>query len=391
MFLVGFNRDRDRYQVPLAIAELDQLGAFVTDYYRGSLLLRPRQLDHRVSPGIPADKTRSILAAIGLQTLSQGANAIRLPIRFSEWHIDRLVAGRLRREALRHPDWDLLIYSSFAGPAFRSASKGRRILFQFHPFPTTIREVMLRDAAQRGPKGHNRVPEVAYYRRMYDRHKVEVAAADHIICASSFTRHSIEESGLTTAPITVSPSGCPDVPEDAELRISRQAPPVRFLFVGSGGPRKGLHHLIEAWRQMDADDMTLDLVLGASMPEYREISARGIAVRPRLSDCALDELMWRSDVLVLPSLAEGFGHVLTEGLAHGCHLVATTNTGLPDLRLDDRVHTLVRAADVEDLAIALRTARAKLLSDPGTRLAALQAARVRSWVSFRRAIAEAVS
>jgi glycosyltransferase involved in cell wall biosynthesis len=139
--------------------------------------------------------------------------------------------------------------------------------------------------------------------------------------------------------------------------------------------------------------MTLDLVLPADSDyrRYREISGDRLTVRPRLSARALDELMWGYDVLVLPSLIESFGLVLTEALAHGCHLVSTMNTGLPDLSLDDRVHTMARVGDVDDLAEALLASRAKVLSDPGIRLAALEAARSRPWASFRRAIVKAVS
>ena len=391
MFLIGFNRDRDNYQVPLAFAEIGQLGLFVTDYYRGSLPVRLRRLDHRVSPGILPEKTRSTVSALALQAIWQSAKTFGLSLPLPEWHVDRLIAGQVRSLARRHRDWDLFIYSSFAGPAFTSASRGRRILFQFHPFPTTIREVMLRDAANGEGTAHDSTPEVAHYERMYTRHRIEVAAADHIICTSSFTHLSLEASGLTSAPITVIPYGCPDVPDDAESRISRSSPtPVRFLFVGNG-PRKGLHHLIDAWRRIHKDDMTLDHVVAAGYQEYRERAGDHVTVWPRLSEGALDELMWRSDVLVLPSLIEGFGLVLTEALAHGCYLVATSNTGLRDLSLDDRVHTIARPGDVDDLAAALLAAREKLLSDAGTRKAALDAARARPWVSFRRRIVEAVA
>ena len=198
MFLIGFNRDRDNYQVPLAFAEIGQLGLLVTDYYRGSLPVRLRRLDHRVSPGILPEKTRSTVSALALQAIWQSAKTFGPSLPLPEWHVDRLIAGQVRSLARRHREWDLLIYSSFAGPAFTSASRGRRILFQFHPFPTTIREVMLRDAANRGCTAHYSTPEVAHYERMYTRHRIEVAAADHIICTSSFTRLSLEASGRRT-------------------------------------------------------------------------------------------------------------------------------------------------------------------------------------------------
>ena len=391
MFLIGFNRDRDNYQVPLAFAEIGQLGLLVTDYYRGSLPVRLRRLGHRVSPGIPPEKTRSTLSALALQAIWQSAKTFGLSLPLPEWHVDRLIAGQVRSLARRHREWDLLIYSSFAGPAFTSASRGRRILFQFHPFPTTIREVMLRDAANRGCTAHYGYPEVAHYERMCTRHRIEVAAADHIICTSSFTRLSLEASGLTSAPTTIIPYGCPDVPDDAESRISRSSPtPVRFLFVGNG-PRKGLHHLIDAWRRIDRADMTLRSLF--SRP------TAGNTERDRRSHHCLAEAaetrIGRTHVAVRRSRSaepDRRFRPCADGSA-GPRLLSCgyLKYWSPRSFLDDRVHTIARPGDVDDLAVALLAAREKLLSDTGTRKAALDAARARPWVSFRRTIVETVS
>jgi glycosyltransferase involved in cell wall biosynthesis len=46
------------------------------------------------------------------------------------------------------------------------------------------------------------------------------------------------------------------------------------------------------------------------------------------------ELMSTSDVLVLPSIEDGFGLVMAEAMACGCPVIASTNTGGDDLYTD---------------------------------------------------------
>ncbi|HYW07115.1 MAG TPA: glycosyltransferase, partial [Longimicrobium sp.] len=61
------------------------------------------------------------------------------------------------------------------------------------------------------------------------------------------------------------------------------------------------------------------------------------------------------DVLVLPSVEDGFGAVVCEAMAAGLPVVATLHTGAPDVVRDGESGFLVPAASSEALAIALAT------------------------------------
>jgi len=66
------------------------------------------------------------------------------------------------------------------------------------------------------------------------------------------------------------------------------------------------------------------------------------------------EIMKAIDVLVLPSLWEGFGLVLVEAMAAGKPVIATNVSNLPEIVEDGKVGYLVPPQDSQQLAQALQ-------------------------------------
>ncbi|TKB88710.1 MAG: glycosyltransferase [Nitrospira sp.] len=86
-----------------------------------------------------------------------------------------------------------------------------------------------------------------------------------------------------------------------------------------------------------------------------EPSCRFLGVREDIAD-----ILAAADVVVLPSLSEGFPFVLLEALAMGCPVVASRVNGVPELIEDHKTGLLVPARDPQALAAAIR----EVLSDP---------------------------
>ena len=69
-YVVAFNRDRDSYQVALALAEVNQLACLVTDFYVGSKpFYRFPGLGHRWVAGLSPKLARGSVRAIAAQVL----------------------------------------------------------------------------------------------------------------------------------------------------------------------------------------------------------------------------------------------------------------------------------------------------------------------------------
>ncbi len=151
-------------------------------------------------------------------------------------------------------------------------------------------------------------------------------------------------------------------------------------------PEKGHEHLFRALARLKGrtDRRVLLLVAGAGPFDqaYREqVRALGCEDMVRFVGFRRDvpDLMAAADLVVLPSLAEAFGLVLTEALYLGTPVVATRVGGIPEIITDGVDGVLVPPADSEALAAAI----AGLLNDPERRQRLAGAGRTRMCQRFR--------
>lgn len=402
-YVCAFRGRRDGYQVPLALEENGRLDQFITDAYAGSSLLRlseilPRRfreaVQFRTKPGLPAHRVRCLWKTTLHEHLrhylgySRAATYAYADRRYSE-----AAAARAR-----FAQANLLLYTSYAWEAFTAqyAHQPRRVLFQYHPH-STFEERLLRSDAEMFPEiAHSFARETGQSLPDAAKRRVESCwrHADHIICASSFTRDTLLDAGADSARCVVIPYGVdafdwPSNTADEGLAGNDKREALQALFVGSGVQRKGLHHLLRAWQQATLPDGSqLTLVCRVLDPGLREIVARTPNVRflPGVKHSDLNTLYRKSSLLVMPSLIEGFGQVYLEALAAGCPLLGTVHTCLPDLGTEEDGIFLTGIADLEELTSQLERL-ARLLPDwPELRRRAQACAHAFTWERFRRAV-----
>jgi len=95
------------------------------------------------------------------------------------------------------------------------------------------------------------------------------------------------------------------------------------------------------------------------------------------------DVMMESDVLVLPSLGEGFGLVVAEALACGLPVIVTPNVGSSDLIHDGQEGFVVPVCSADAIAERLETLhRDRELLAAMSRQAQATAAK-NSWASYR--------
>jgi glycosyltransferase involved in cell wall biosynthesis len=97
-----------------------------------------------------------------------------------------------------------------------------------------------------------------------------------------------------------------------------------------------------------------------------------------------------ADVLVFPTLCDGFGMVITEAFAQGLPVITTNRAGASDLVRDKKNGLIVQAGSVSALVEALEwclTHRAELRF---MRRAALETAASWQWHDFRRTLSRSV-
>jgi len=188
------------------------------------------------------------------------------------------------------------------------------------------------------------------------RKRLEVLSADHIICASTYCCSTLRKYVDVPGRISVLPYGCDCSSIPRTWSASDFRGPLKLVFIGRLEPRKGLHYLFQALENLVPGCFMLTLA-GRWVPGYREwlLGRYRIEFRElgQISRSQALELMGQSDLLVFPSLFEGFGLVLLEAMGCGIPILASERTGAPDIIEDKREGFLVRAGCSEDIARVL--------------------------------------
>lgn len=216
----------------------------------------------------------------------------------------------------------------------------------------------------------------------------ELALADLVVANSSFTKDSLVTAGVAEDRIAVIPYGAPPVRE----RYHPPKTPFIFLSAGTQSVRKGVHYLVQAWRQIaPVVGSELWLVGAMELPaQYlRDLPGR-VVIKPSLPKEELFELYRKSSVLVFPSLAEGFGMVITEAMANGLPVITTTNTCGRDLIAHGRNGFLVPIRDVTALANTMQWCLDHPLELVEMGAEALRTAADWQWQDYRALLAKTV-
>jgi glycosyltransferase involved in cell wall biosynthesis len=182
------------------------------------------------------------------------------------------------------------------------------------------------------------------------------------------------------------------VPDDVDGGPPNDA--FHAVFVGSGGQRKGLHHLLLAWSRATLPPSSkLTLVCRVIDSEIERLAAASprVEIKRGVRTDQLNTLYAHSSLFVMPSLVEGFGQVYLEALAHGCPVLGTANTGLPDLGGEDDGIFVATPGDVDELTNRLEKLAARFPLLPELRLAARACAGRHSWPSFRKKMIAALA
>lgn len=194
--------------------------------------------------------------------------------------------------------------------------------------------------------------------------EVEHDMAYRILVGSSFVARSLANFGVDGSKVVVNPYGVSwgtfNLSETFHESPAKSSGPVRFLFAGNIGARKGIPVLLEAWKQLGWRKGEAELwLVGTIQDRHRRLipASENIRLIGRVAKADMASIYAQCDIFVLPSLSEGFGLVLLEALAAGLPVITTSNTGGPDLQDDGAADcvTVVEAGSTEELAEAMRT------------------------------------
>jgi len=178
----------------------------------------------------------------------------------------------------------------------------------------------------------------------------EYRQVDRLLCPSEFTAKTFLDRGFAREKLARHIYGVDEKAYYPATDKRHAKGGLTMLFVGVAAVRKGLHFALEAWLKSPAHHEGKFLIAGEFLPAYAEKLA------PMLSDPSVHmlghrndvpQLMRESDVMILPTIEEGFGLVCTEAMASGSvPLVSEACTDICQHMENALVH---RIGDVEAL------------------------------------------
>lgn len=302
--------------------------------------------------------------------------------------LDRRVARRLAGRDFRA----VYAYEDGAEAAFRAARRHGQLAFYDLPIGYwRAAHAILREEAELQPAWASTITANRDSAEKTERKDAELAAANVVFVASSFTRRTLEAAPAFPASIVVTPYGAPAMPANLPARRTSPDGLLRVIFVGSLGQRKGLSYLFDACRRLDgAVQLTVIGARPATTCDALDKELARVRWIPSAPHSQILEEMAAHDVFVFPSLFEGFGLVLLEAMAMGLPVITTPNTAGPDLIEDGREGYIVPIRDAGAIAEKLELLhRDPELRDEMGRLAQERAATF-TWASYEDKLAACV-
>lgn len=267
---------------------------------------------------------------------------------------------RWARRALAGGQWDILhIWSGVAEEALLTPGRiqGIRLLMRGSAHIRTQARILEEERKRTG------MPIERPTGWMIEREEREYRLTDYIMVLSSFARDTFLQEGFPAAKLILLPLGSDvrmfrppgEVVEERERRIL-SGEPLRILYVGAVSFQKGLWDLGALVRSLNGEPFRFR-VLGPVPPESRQFLRQLKGLLEFVSKKPQKELphwyQW-ADLLLFPTLQDGYAVVLAQAQAGGLPILTTTHCGGPDLIQEGKTGWLFPIRDPSAMADRLR-------------------------------------
>jgi Glycosyltransferase len=191
---------------------------------------------------------------------------------------------------------------------------------------------------------------VQHFIRSYFKHSTMV------ICITPDMQEFLEEFvGNGLCHYVVIPNPCPTIAAEPE-NLKTHMSPVKIVFSGRYGHRKGVYDLLEAFSRANfKTPVELYLYGDGEVEQVKSVAAalpraETIHVSNWLKHDDYLKLLPQFDLLALPSYAETFGMSLVEAMGVGLPVVSARSGGVPYVVRDGVDGFLIDAGDIDALA-----------------------------------------
>jgi glycosyltransferase involved in cell wall biosynthesis len=229
--------------------------------------------------------------------------------------------------------------------------------------------------------------------RYIPRSDAEWRLADLIIVNSDLTRDSYAAAGFDISKVRVVPLGFPPLgSEKNPLSVASSQQPLNVLWAGNFSISKGAHYLVPALKSSALRRNIRVKIFGKQLLPPNTISdlAGKAEFRGTIPHAQLFAEYRMADVLILPTLSDGFAMVISEAMSQGLPVITTRCAGAAQFIEPGKNGIIVPPCDPAALVEALSWCadHPKELRAMGTK--ARETAARWQWSDYRRTVAQAV-
>jgi starch synthase len=181
----------------------------------------------------------------------------------------------------------------------------------------------------------------------------EYALADYIMTPSHFVRDSFIRQGTSPKKLLMVPYG-------ADVSFFTPAPTLHkdftLLFVGMVSLRKGISYLLQAWDKANLPIRGTKLkIVGTLQKDFLSIQAKlpkngNVEFIGGVDRNTLKNLYQGASAFVIPSIEEGLAMVISEAMASGLPVIASTHSGGAERIVHGKTGFLYNPYNVDELA-----------------------------------------
>ena len=376
--------NRDSYQLSVALYENGLLDSLITDFYTPDFL--SQYIHKRYNSNLPSKKVVNLWRNFIDQKFLNGSYAVS----------DARLSSYAAKRAIKR-DFHLFLSSYTAYEAFNRIKNERLdnkcLLFQLHPHPVSIRKIF-KEEVKLVPVAKDSILgelEMNQDQHVLERLIGESHLADACVVASSFTKETLIINDIPESKITVIPYGVDAIKFPPKETYNLDNGTLNIIFVGQMIQRKGLYYLLEAVKKLNSPNISLTII-GRGSIDYNLLnnysSMPNIKVKINLNHSDLVKEFHSNDVLIFPSLVEGFGQVILEAMSSGLPVICTPNTAGRDLFFTGEEGIIVPIRSIDALAEKIEWCllNKETLADMGR--AAAKTSGKFTWEIFRKKISE---